>query len=139
MNKIRMIVGVVSLLPLICFAESASDIAKARVESIASGNVSSVLMQYQDSATLHWLGGPLDGTYSGKDQLTTVWTKFTKAQGPMKVKIANIAEYANPKGSTVTADVFFSGNNTVPVHYTLSYREGKLVNEVWQVSPSLAN
>ena len=122
---------------LVC-AGPATDSAQARFNAIASGDVNSVLTQYQDSATLQWLGGPLDGTYIGKEKLSMVWNKFSKAQGPMKVKIQNLVEHANPKGSTVTADVFFAGKKTVPVHYVLSYRDGKLVNEIWQVSPSLA-
>jgi hypothetical protein len=133
-----MITLILALSSGLAFAGSASDDAQARFDSIASGDVNAVITQYQDSATLQWLGGPLDGTYTGKEQLSTVWSKFTKAQGPMKVKVQNLVEHANPKGSTVTADVFFAGNKTVPVHYVLSYRDGKLVNEIWQVSPSLA-
>ena len=136
--KKTMIILILALSSSAAFAGSAGDNAKARFDSIASGDVNAVLTQYQDSATLQWLGGPLDGTYSGKEQLSMVWSKFTKAQGPMKVKVQNLVEHANPKGSTVTADVFFAGNKTVPVHYVLSYRDGKLVNEIWQVSPSLA-
>jgi len=127
-----------TLVSSFAFADSASESAQAHIKSIASGDVNSVLSHYQDSATLQWLGGPLDGTYTGKDNLSTVWGKFSKAQGPMKVMIRSLVEHTNPKGSTVTADVFFAGKKTVPVHYVLSYREGKLVNEIWQVSPSLA-
>jgi len=122
----------------LALAGPATDSAQNRFNSIATGDINSILTQYQDSATLHWLGGPLDGTYSGRDSLSTVWSKFSKAQGQMKVEVKNLVEHANPKGSTVTADVFFAGKKTVPVHYVLSYREGKLVNEIWQVSPSLA-
>jgi len=119
-------------------AGPASDDAQSHFNAIAAGDINAVLGQYQSSATLQWLGGPLDGSYTGKENLTKVWSKFSKAQGPMKVEVKNLAEHSNPKGSTVTADVFFAGNKTVPVHYVLSYREGKLVSEVWQVSPSLA-
>jgi len=136
--KKTMITLLLSLSSGFAFAGTASDNAQARFDSIASGDVNSVVTQYQDSATLQWLGGPLDGTYTGKEQLSTVWSKFTKAQGPMKVKIQNLVEHTNPKGTTVTADVFFTGKKTVPVHYVLSYRDGKLVNEIWQVSPALA-
>ena len=69
----------------LAFAGSATDSAQQRFNSIASGDVNSVLTQYQDSATLQWLGGPLDGTYTGRDSLTMVWSKFSKAQGPMTV------------------------------------------------------
>lgn len=130
---------VLTLSSAMACAGSASDEAKQHINSIASGDVVSVLKSYQETATMQWLGGPLDGTYTGKEQLSTLWGKFTKAQGPMKINIANIVEHSNPKGSTVTADVFFNGNKNVPVHYVLSYRDGKLVNEIWQVSPALTN
>jgi len=122
----------------VTFAGPAVDNAQAHFNSIAAGDINSVVSQYQDDATLHWVGGPLDGIYSGKQRLTEVWNKFTKAQGAMQVKVMNVTEHANPKGSTVTADVFFSGNKTVPVHYVLSYRDNRLVNEIWQISPALA-
>lgn len=128
---------VLSVSSAIACAGSAIDEARQHIDSIASGDVMSVLKSYQETATMQWLGGPLDGTYTGKEQLSSLWGKFTKAQGPMKINIANIAEHSNPKGSTVTADVFFNGKNDVPVHYVLSYRNGMLVNEIWQVSPSL--
>lgn len=120
-------------------AGTATDEATQHINSIATGDTVSVLKHYQESATMQWLGGPLDGTYTGKEQLSSLWGKFTKAQGPMKIKIANIVEHSNPKGATVTADVFFNGNKNVPVHYVLSYRDGMLVSEIWQVSPSLAS
>ncbi len=122
----------------LALAGPATDSAQAHINAIASGNVPSVLEQYQDGASLQWIGGPLDGTYSNKGDLTTVWGKFAKGQGMMTVKIENLMEYANPKGATVSADVFFTGSKTVPVHYVLSYRDGKLVSEIWQVAPSLA-
>jgi hypothetical protein len=119
-------------------AGSASDQAQEHFQSIASGDTVKLLNHYQDNSTLVWLGGPLDGTYSGKEDLSKVWGKFTKALGPMTITVANIAEHSNPMGSTVTADVFFNGKKSVPVHYVLSYRDNKLVNEIWQVSPALA-
>jgi len=122
----------------LAMAGPATDDAHSHFNSIATGDINAVLGQYQKTATLQWLGGPLDGSYTGNENLSKVWSKFSKAQGPMKVEVKNLAEHSNPKGSTITADVFFTGKKTVPVHYVLSYREGKLVNEIWQVSPSLA-
>ena len=85
------------------------------------------------------LGGPLGGQYSGQEQLSQVWGKFTKALGPMSVSVANVVENKNPKGATVTANVLFKGKKTIPVRYVLSYRDNKLVNEIWQISHSLKN
>ena len=84
------------------------------------------------------IGGPLDGSYAGPDKLKDVWGKFTKAQGEQKATVAAIAEAANPKGATVTANVAFAGKNTVKVRYVMVYRDGKLADEIWQVDPAAA-
>ncbi|MFU0506368.1 hypothetical protein [Pseudaminobacter sp. NGMCC 1.201702] len=41
----------------------------------------------------------------------------------------------NPVGTTVSVNVTFKGKTTVPVLYVATYRDSKLVAEVWQVSP----
>ena len=125
-----------TLLTGAAFAGPAEDMAKARIEAIAKGDVAAVTAPYADGATLHWIGGPLDGQYTGADKLKEVWGKFTKAQGEQKATVAAIAESTNPKGSTVTANVAFAGKNTVKVRYVMVYRDGKLADEIWQVDPN---
>lgn len=120
-------------------ADQTAMLAKSHFDSIASGNVKNIMIQYSKNASLHWVGGPLDGQYSGQEQLSQVWGKFTNALGPMSVSVTNVVENKNPKGATVTADVLFTGKKTIPVRYVLSYRDNKLVNEIWQISPSLKN
>ncbi len=119
-------------------AGPASDSAQAHFRAIAGGQVEDLLSQYADSATLEWVGGPLDGRYAGKTALSEVWGKFAKAQGELTVKVSGVQESANPKGATVTANVVFSGKNDIKVRYVLTYRDGKIVNEVWQIDPKLA-
>jgi hypothetical protein len=119
-------------------AGPASDNAQAHFRAIAGGQVENLLSQYADSATLEWVGGPLDGRYAGKVALSEVWGKFAKAQGELTVKVSGVQESANPKGATVTANVVFSGKNDIKVRYVLTYRDGKIVNEVWQIDPNLA-
>lgn len=117
-------------------AGPAMDKAMQRVEAIAAGDVATVMAEYGEDATLHWVGGPLDGTYEGK-KLKEVWTKFGKANGALKATTGEATESANPKGATVSIPVVFSGKNTVKVRYTLVYRDGKLLNEIWQIDPNL--
>ena len=119
-------------------AGPAGDNAQAHFRAIAAGQVETVLGQYADTATLEWVGGPLDGRYAGKTALGEVWSKFTKAQGELTVKISNVQESANPKGATVTANVVFGGKNDIKVRYVLVYRDGRIVGEVWQIDPNLA-
>lgn len=119
------------------FADKLSQ-SKIHFNSIADGDISKLMGQYGDNARLDWIGGPLDGSYSGEEELRTVWRKFTKALGPMQASVSNIKENSNPKGSTITADVLFKGNKTIPVRYTLLYRNNHIVSEIWQISPALA-
>ncbi len=107
--------------------------AQAHFAAIAKGDVAAVTAMTAPNATLHWVGGPLDGTYAGADAQKPVWTKFATAQGEQKTTVSNLNEAADPKGATVTANVVFAGKNAVKVRYVLLYTDGKLVDEVWQV------
>lgn len=119
-------------------AGSAADDAKLHFQAIGSGDVSVLMRGYADNAQLNWVGGPLDGSYSGATSIRTVWEKFGKAVGPLKVSVDKLEESSNPKGATVTANVQFDGKQPIKVHYVLTYREGKLVSETWQIDPKLA-
>ncbi|HAO33231.1 MAG TPA: nuclear transport factor 2 family protein [Candidatus Competibacter sp.] len=133
-----------SLTPALLLAAStalagpAADNAQSHFRAIAGGQVESVLAHYTDSAALEWVGGPLDGRYAGKPALNGVWNTFAKAQGQLAFKVSDLRESANPKGATVTANVVFSGKNTIKVRYVLTYRDGKIASEVWQIDPNLA-
>lgn len=119
------------------FAGPADD-ANTHFKEIAAGNVEQIMQGYADNAALQWVGGPLDGVYAGSDKIREAWGKFAKANAPLEVTVAKLEESANPKGSTVTANVEFKGKAAIKVRYVLVYREGKLVNEVWQIDPKLA-
>lgn len=120
------------------YADKASQ-ATIHFKSIAAGDISKLIGQYEKNARLDWIGGPLDGSYSGTGELRSVWNKFTKALGPMTAEIKNVKENSNPKGATITADVVFSGKKSIPVRYVLVYRDNRIVSEVWQISPALKN
>ena len=97
-----------------------------------------IMRGYADNAQLNWVGGPLDGTYVSQDTIRGTWEKFGKAVGPLKVTINNLEESVNPKGATVLANVQFEGKMPIKVRYVLTYRDGKLVSETWQIDPKLA-
>lgn len=133
-----------TLLSALLLAASASvlagpaDNARSHFTAIAAADPEQIMQGYADTIALQWLGGPLDGNYAGMDKVKEVWGKFTTANGPLAVQVAKLEESANPKGATVTANVEFKGKNTIKVRYVLVYRDGKLVNEVWQIDPNLA-
>ena len=95
------------------------------------------MRSYADQAQLNWVGGPLDGTYATTDAIRSIWEKFGKAVGPLKLTIGQIEESANPKDATVSANVIFEGKMPIKVRYVLTYRDGKIVSETWQVDTKL--
>jgi ketosteroid isomerase-like protein len=119
-------------------ASPATDAAKAHFAAVASHNTEEMIGGYADNAVLEWVGGPLDGMYSGKEAIRGTWEKFAKATGPLKMTVDKLEESANPKGATVTANVQFEGKAPIKVRYVLTYRDGKLVDEIWQIDPKLA-
>jgi hypothetical protein len=114
-----------------------ADEARLHFQAIGSGDVGLLARGYADNAQLNWIGGPLDGTYTGVDNIRGVWEKFGKASGPLRVSVDKLEESANPKGVTVTANVQFEAKQPIKVRYVLTYREGKLVSETWQIDPKL--
>ncbi|RZJ96104.1 MAG: nuclear transport factor 2 family protein [Novosphingobium sp.] len=118
-------------------AGPAGDMAKAHIEAIAKGDTSAVTAAYAPSATLHWVGGPLDGIYTGPE-IAATWAKFAKAQTGLKATVVEMRESMNPKGATVVADVVFANDNKIPVRYVMMFRDGKLTDEIWQIDPTLA-
>lgn len=115
-----------------------ADDAQRHFQAVASGKVDDIMAAYADKAHVEWVGGPLNGTYTGADAIRGVWTKFAKANAPLEAKVAKLEESANPAGTTITANVEFKGKNTIKVRYVLTYRDGKLVSETWQIDPKLA-
>ncbi|MBB3292101.1 hypothetical protein FHT39_000740 [Mitsuaria sp. BK045] len=115
-----------------------TDDARVHFQAIAGGDLSIVMRGYADNARLEWVGGPLDGTYAGPDSIRGVWSKFTGSQGALKLTVDKIEESINPKGSTVFANVQFEGKAPIKVRYALTFREGKIVSETWQVDPKLS-
>lgn len=118
-------------------AGPAADKAQAHIDAIAKGDVAAITAHYDNASTLQWVGGPLDGAYTGPEKIKDVWAKFTKGQGPLEASVGNVMESANPKGSTVISNVIFQGQSPIKVRYVMTFREDKLVNEVWQIDPNL--
>ena len=119
-------------------AGPATNDAATHFQAIASGDLGVLMRGYHDSAQLQWLGGPLDGSYSGVAAIRGVWEKFGKAQGPLKATVESVEESANPKGATVTANGLFVGKAPLKVRHVLVYRDNMIVSETWQIDPKLA-
>jgi hypothetical protein len=126
-------------LSLICASALAGpkDDANAHFLAIGDGQVDKIMDGYATDASFQWVGGPLNGQYKGHDAIQGVWAKFAKANAPLTVKADQVVESINDKGATVSANVTFTGKNTIKVRYILTYRDGRLVNEIWQIDPKL--
>lgn len=114
-----------------------ADDARTHFQAIAAGEVQIVMRGYADQAQLHWIGGPLDGAYATPEAIRGVWEKFTKAQGALRLSVDKLEESVNPKGATVSANVQFEGKMPIKVRYVLTYRDGRIVSETWQIDPKL--
>jgi ketosteroid isomerase-like protein len=119
-------------------AGSPADEARQHFQAIGSGDAEAMSRGYADDAQLVWVGGPLDGRYVGPDAIRGVWEKFSKAQGKLDLAVDRVEESLNPKGGTVTANVEFTGKAAIKVRYVLTYRDGRIVAETWQIDPKLA-
>jgi hypothetical protein len=111
--------------------------AQHHIRAVASGKIDNIMAAYSNNAHFEWVGGPLDGTYIGTNQIRGVWMKFAHAVAPVDAKIANLEQNGNPAGTTVTANVEFRAKKPIKVRYVLQYRHGKLVDEIWQIDPNL--
>lgn len=119
-------------------ASPLSDAARIHFTAIGAGDTPVIMRGYGENPQVTWVGGPLDGMYAGIDSIRSTWEKFGKAVGPARVTVLALEESVNPKGATIVAKVQFDGKTQVKVLYVLTYREGKLVGEIWQIDPKLA-
>jgi ketosteroid isomerase-like protein len=110
---------------------------KARLATIARGEVDALMADYTDDCVYQWVGGALDGVYRGKAEIRALWAKFAQNQGPMELTLGKVESNTNPKGVTVIASAQYKGKLEVKVRQVFVYRDGKLAMEIWQIDPSL--
>jgi predicted lipoprotein with Yx(FWY)xxD motif len=99
MNRSLLAIALTAGLIGTAYAGPATDNASTHFAAIASGDLSVLMRGYHDAAQLQWVGGPLDGSYSGAAAIRGVWEKFEKAQGPLQATVEAIAESANRQGA----------------------------------------
>lgn len=134
----------VAALPL-CLGQSALagplDEAKARahLDAIASGDLEALMRDYTDDAYFEWVGGPLDGRYHGKAAIRAVWEKWIAANAgkPRPARFGKLSAFTNPKGASIESKADYAGTLPVKVWHVLTYRDGELTTEVWQIAPGM--
>jgi len=119
----------------------ALDVAKAQahLNAVAAGDLAALMQDYTEDAYMDWVGGPLDGRYHGKAAIGAVWQKFIAANAgkPRPAKFSKLESYANPKGASVEASAEYGGTPSAKVRHVLTYRDGDLTTEIWQIAPAL--
>jgi hypothetical protein len=113
--------------------------ARAHLEAVAAGDLEALMKDYAEDAYMEWVGGPLDGRYRGKAEIRAVWTKFIAANAgkPRPASFGKLVSFANPKGASVQQRADYGGQVPVKVWHALTYRDGSLTTEVWQIAPGL--
>ena len=113
--------------------------AKAHLDAVAAGDLEALMRDYADDAYMEWVGGPLDGRYRGKAEIRAVWQKFIAANAgkPRPAHFGKLTAFANPRGATLEAKADYGGAVPVKVWHALTYRDGDLTTEVWQIAPVL--
>jgi len=112
---------------------------KAHLNAVAAGDLEALMRDYAEDAYMDWVGGPLDGRYRGKEAISAVWQKFIAANAgkPRPAKFGKLGSYANPKGASIEATAEYGGTPAVKVWHVLTYRDGSLSTEIWQVAPAI--
>jgi hypothetical protein len=113
--------------------------ARAHLDAVAAGDLEALMKDYAEDAYMDWVGGPLDGRYRGKAEIRAVWQKFiaVNAGKPRPANFGKLSSFANPKGATVQQRAEYGGLLPLKVLHVLTYRDGDLATEVWQIAPSL--
>ncbi len=120
--------------------------AFAHWDYIAIENATLLAPQYTPNATLKWIGGPLSGTYTGLDSITSTWNKFFGLWSAVWFYTESPPVVTNSGGMyTVNATVQWvltsfatpQQVNTIVTNYTIEmhYFGGKplITMEVWHI------
>jgi ketosteroid isomerase-like protein len=113
--------------------------AKAHLKAAADGDMDAVMRDYTEDAYMDWVGGKLDGRYRGKAAIGDVWKKFIANGGgkPRPVTFGKLTSHSNPTGTSVEMAAEYGGEKPVKVWHVLTYRDGQLMTEIWQIAPAI--
>lgn len=120
--------------------------AFAHWDAIAIENISLFNSQYASNATLHWIGGPLTGTYAGISSIESVWNKFFNiwsavwfytVSPPAVMVSGNQATVASLNQFVLTPTSNQSQVQYLTINYTLDFVKAGGIwlinNETWHI------
>jgi len=145
MKSLRLLVlgSMLSLLSLLSLPTLAGPLDEAlfrkHLTALATGQLDAVQANYAPEAFLDWVGGNLDGRYSGAESIGKLWRNFHQRRQPLQITVDSIESQANDKGATVIASVIYkSPEATTKVRQIVTLRDGRIHSEIWQIAPALA-
>jgi hypothetical protein len=142
MKSLRLLVlsSMLSLLSLPTFAGPLDEaLFRKHLTAIATGQLDAVQANYAPEAFLDWVGGNLDGRYSGAESIGKLWRNFHQRRQPLQITVDSIESHANDKGATVIASVIYKSTDaTTKVRQIVTLRDGRIHSEIWQIAPALA-
>ncbi len=141
--KHRILLLLVAALSLISLQSQAGPLDEAlfrkHLAAIAGGQLDAVQATYAADARLDWVGGNLEGRYSGAEAIGKLWRTFHERRHPVQITVDSIESHANDKGATVIASVIYKSTDaTTKVRQIITLREGRIHTEIWQIAPALA-
>ena len=123
-----------------------SSAAFSHWDAIAIENTSLFSDQYASNATLHWIGGPLTGTYNGTAAINSVWNRFFSiwsavwfytVSPPTVLVSGNTATVTSMNQFVLTPSSNQSQVQYLTINYTLNFVESAgnwmIYNEVWHI------
>jgi len=140
--KHRILLLLVAALSLISLQSQAGPLDEAlfrkHLAAIAGGQLDAVQATYAADARLDWVGGNLEGRYSGAEAIGKLWRTFHERRHPVQITVDSIESHANDKGATVIASVIYKSTDaTTKVRQIITLREGRIHTEIWQIAPAL--
>ncbi len=112
---------------------------RKHLAAIANGQLDAVQATYATDARLDWVGGNLEGRYSGAEAIGKLWRTFHERRQPVQITVDSIESHANDKGATVIASVIYKSTDaTTKVRQIITLRDGRIHTEIWQIAPALA-
>jgi hypothetical protein len=141
--KHRILLLLVAALSLISLQSQAGPLDEAlfrkHLAAIAGGQLDAVQATYAADARLDWVGGNLEGRYSGAEAIGKLWRTFHERRHPVQITVDSIESHANDKGATVIASVIYKSTDaTTKVRQIITLRDGRIHTEIWQIAPALA-
>jgi hypothetical protein len=134
-----LLAAVLSLLSLQTLAGPLDEaLFRKHLSAIAGGQLDAVQATYATDARLDWVGGNLEGRYSGAEAIGKLWRTFHERRQPMQITVDSIESHANDKGATVIASVIYKSTDaTTKVRQIITLRDGRIHTEIWQIAPAL--